>query len=85
MTYDEFAALDEDARREAFVDPQTVDTLTAERNSLQTENAELRQRAAAAAESERKTKELNFTLARKLNLEKGEARGAEDVLHDMFK
>ena len=85
MTYDEFAALDENARRAAFVDPQEVDTLTAERNSLQTENAELRQRAAAAAESERKTKELNFTLARKLNLEKGAAREAEDVLHDMFK
>lgn len=45
----------------------TINDLTAERNSLKNENDELKQTTTKQADELAKTKELNFSLARKLD------------------
>lgn len=83
MTYDEFMALDEEQRRAAYIAPETLADLEAERDSFRTENEQLQASAAAAAEELKKTKELNFTLARKVNVTP--TKSAEEYLHEAFK
>ena len=80
MTYDEFMALDEEQRRAAFIAPETVRDLEAERDSFKTENEQLQAAATSSAEELKKTKELNYTLARKVNVTP--TRSAEEYLHE---
>lgn len=84
MDFETYKGLTEDEQRAAFIDQRTVDDLTAERDSFRTENERLRNELAELKESERKTKEVNYTLSRQLNVGAKKA-DAEQVLHDMFK
>lgn len=60
--------------------------LEAERDSLINENRELRAAQQQTAAELKKTKELNFTLARQVSTGAGSLRQeAEDIIHDMFK
>lgn len=83
MTYDEFRALSEDDQRTAFIDSGTVDDLEAERDSFKNENDSLSAENKRLQEELRKTKELNFTLARKVSTEPKQS--AEEVLNELFK
>lgn len=83
MTYEEFISLDEEQRRAAFVSAEMLRDAEAQRDSYKTENDELRKRADAAEDELKKTKALNFTLARKINVETRK-RQAEEVLNEMF-
>ena len=56
--------------------------LEAERDSLKSENDELIEKGKSAAEELRRTKELNFTLARQVSREP--VKSAEEVLSEMF-
>ena len=83
MTYEEFRALSEDDQRAAYIESGTVDDLTAERDSFRTENETLTAENKRLQEELRKTKELNFTLARKVSTEP--KKSAEEVLNELFK
>lgn len=83
MTYDEFKSLSEDDQRAAFIDGNTIDDLEAERDSFKTENDTLAAENKRLQEELRKTKELNFTLARKVSTEPKQS--AEEVLNELFK
>lgn len=61
-----------------------VDDLTAERNSLQTENSALTEQVTTLTGEVTKVKEMNYTLTRRLNLDDGNNKAPEDLLHDMF-
>lgn len=58
--------------------------LTAERDSLLSENKELRDSRDAALADNAKTKEVNYTLSRQLNLRQEIRREPENILADMF-
>lgn len=58
--------------------------LTAERDSLLSENKELRDSRDAALADNAKTKEVNYTLSRQLNLQQEIRREPENILADMF-
>lgn len=58
--------------------------LTSERNSLLSENNELRTKHEAALNEAAKTKEINYTLSRQLNIENAKKREPEAILADMF-
>lgn len=58
--------------------------LTAERDSLLSENKELRDSRDAAIADNAKTKEVNYTLSRQLNLQQEIRREPENILADMF-
>ena len=58
--------------------------LTAERDSLLSENKELRDSRDAALSDNAKTKEVNYTLSRQLNLQQEIRREPENILADMF-
>lgn len=86
MTLEEFNTL-EDAEKESLLstfNPQTVDNLEAERDSFKNELEELKEQYGLLKEENKKTKELNFTLGRRLNVE-NKKQDAEEILHDMFK
>lgn len=90
MTYDDFISIeDENERRTVFqaMDDAGVlyDDMEAERNSFKEENDKLRDEIKEIKAEMKKTKELNFTLARTVDQSKGAAQSAEDILHDMFK
>lgn len=84
MTYDEYKSLSEDEQRSAYIAQSDLDDLAAERNSLQDENAQLREQLKTLQESERKTKEVNYTLSRQLNIG-SRKQDPEELIHDMFK
>lgn len=83
MTYDEFKLLSEDDQRAAFIESGAVDDLEAERNSFKTENESLSAENARLQEELRKTKELNFTLARKVSVQP--TKSAEEIMNELFK
>lgn len=58
--------------------------LTAERDSLLSENAELRAARDAAIADGQKTKELNYTLARQLNIAQDSKKSPEEIMASMF-
>lgn len=82
MTYEEFSTLSAEEQAAVFVDSRTVDDLTAERDSYKTENEQLQQQLAELREDNRKTKEMNYTLTRKLSVEP--RKTAEEYLNEMF-
>lgn len=63
---------------------KSVTELTAERDSLLKENEELRGARDAAITDSNKTKELNYTLARQLNLTQEVKRSPEEIMRDLF-
>lgn len=74
MTTEEMQTLIEQQNRD-------IADLTAERDSLKTENDQLRDQEKTRSEELRKTKELNFTLARNISRE---TPSAEDILKDII-
>ena len=75
--------LPEEDRQQAYISIEDFNSVTAERDSFKTENESLRQQAKELMESEKKTKELNFTLARKLNTEQ-KTQDPVELLHEMM-
>lgn len=61
-----------------------ISDLEAERDSFKEENEKLKADYKESSEELQKTKKLNFTLARSLDVS-GKTKGVEDTLHDMFK
>ena len=63
----------------------TIEELTAERDSLKTENDTFTQQLSANAEELKKTKELNYTLARQISREPAIDEDAEitKILKDL--
>ena len=86
MTFEEFKKLSEEEQKAMFsaMDEKTVlfDDMEAERNSFEKENKNLLSEVSAIKDEMKKTKELNFTLARQMNSKP--EKSAEDILHDMF-
>lgn len=58
------------------------DDMEAERDSFKTENEKLQKELSDIKSEMKKTKELNFTLARSIKREPD--KSAEDILHEMF-
>lgn len=87
MNYEEFKSLTEEEQKAAFtaLDEKTVlyDDMEAERDSFKSENEKLKNEISEVKAEMKKTKELNFTLAR--SIKKEPDKSAEDILHDMFK
>lgn len=89
MTYDEFMALEtEEEKRAIFqgLDDSKVlfEDMEAERDSFKAENEKLVTENNELKTEMKKTKELNFTLARTVGRDKPQTQSAEDILHDMF-
>ena len=63
---------------------ETLAELTAERDSLLSENTELRAARDAAIADGQKTKELNYTLARQLNIQQDVTKQPEEIMAGMF-
>lgn len=86
MTYEDFKTLTEEEQKAIFtgMDERGIlyDDMEAERNSFQTENDKLKEELSELKTEMKKTKELNFTLARSVKSEP--KKSAEDILHDMF-
>ena len=87
MNYEEFKALTEDEQRALFVKMEEnailYDDMEAERDSFKNENEKLKAEISEVKTEMKKTKELNFTLARSVKQEA--PKSAEDILHEMFK
>ena len=87
MTYEDFKALTEEEQKALFatMDEKSVlyDDMEAERDSFKTENDKLKTEISDVKSEMKKTKELNFTLARSVKTES--PKSAEDILHEMFK
>lgn len=91
MTLQEFNTLS-DADKETMLqsfDQQAADSQKAleleqaEKNSFKDELEKLKEDYKDLLEDNRKTKEMNFTLGRKLNVE-NKKQSAEEILHNMF-
>lgn len=86
MTFDEFKALSEEERYAAFTANEEkailFDDMEAERDSFKKENDKLLSEIGEIRTEMKKTKELNFTLARSIKTQPD--KGAEDILHEMF-
>lgn len=87
MNYEEFKALTEEEQKALFatLDEKGIlyDDMEAERDSFKSENEKLKSEISEVKTEMKKTKELNFTLARSVKTEA--PKSAEDILHDMFK
>lgn len=86
MTYEEFKTLTEEEQKAIFtsLDEKGVlyDDMEAERDSFKNENEKLRSENSDIRSEMKKTKELNFTLARSVKTDP--PKSAEDILHEMF-
>jgi len=69
---------------QALVDQQahSIEDLTAERDSFRSENDTLKNQLAAARDELQKTKELNFTLSRRID--GGKKKTLEENLAEVF-
>ena len=71
MKLDEFNALTDEEKATYLSSientQKSIDDLTAERDSFKTENSELQASLAASEKELKATKEMNFTLARKIS------------------
>ena len=83
MDYDAFKSLSEDEQRAAYIESSTLDDLEAERNSFKDENERLNNQIKEIREELRKTKEMNFSLSRKVAAEP--KKSAEDIMNELFK
>lgn len=88
MNFEDFETLSVEEKsvlyKEMVEKIRTIDDITAERDSFKAENDELIKTNNEKIEELKKTKEMNFTLARKINVEE-KRESAEDILHNMFK
>lgn len=88
MEFEEFEALTKEEKSVLYKDMvdkiSTLENITAERDSFKAENAELIKDKTEKAEELKKTKEMNFTLARKLDTS-SKSESVEDILYNMFK
>jgi len=87
MKLEEFNALS-DEQKSAFLEgvdnyEKQIDDLTAERDSFKTENETYKTQLDASTKELKATKELNFTLARKIN--NAPEKDVETQLHDFIK
>lgn len=86
MTVEEFNALTPEEQTAILTSAADMDRqiqeLTAERDSLRTENEEFSKRIASTSEELKKTKELNYTLARHASAEP--VKDTEELLAEMF-
>lgn len=86
MNFEEFKALTEEEQNAVFTAMEEkgilYDDMEAERNSFKAENDKLKQENLDVKTEMKKTKELNFTLARSVKTET--PKSAEDILHEMF-
>lgn len=87
MKYDEYKELSDEEQKAYFeaLDEKGVlyDDMEAERDSFQKENEKIKKELLDIKAEMKKTKEMNFTLARQFKSEP--EKSAEDILHDMFK
>lgn len=88
MTFEEFEALTKEEKSVLYNNMvetiSTIENITAERDSFKTENETLLKENTDKSEELKKTKEMNFTLARKLDTS-SKRESVEDILHNMFK
>lgn len=88
MNFEEFDILTIEEKSALYKDMvdkiKTLEDITAERDSFKNENEDLIKTKSELTEELKKTKEMNFTLARKVNIE-NKRESAEDILHNMFK
>lgn len=63
---------------------KSLSDVTAERDSLLSENTELRQARDAAIADGQKTKEINYTLSRQLNIHQQAQKQPEEIMAEMF-
>ena len=63
---------------------ESVAELTAERDSLRTENDQLRAARDQAITDGQKAREMNYTLSRQLDISAQQAQQPEDILAEMF-
>ena len=89
MTYEEFTALSTEEEKRAIFQSMADDSILftdmeAERDSFKTENEKLIKENQDLKTEMKKTKELNFTLARTVSRDAPEKQSAEDILHNMF-
>ena len=90
MTYDEFMALEDEKEKRALFESmdesQVLYTdMEAERDSFKGENEELVKKNEELQKELKKTKELNFTLARQSSRgSDGIKKDSETLLHEMF-
>lgn len=86
MKYEDFKALTEEEQQAVFTSMEEkgilYDDMEAERNSFKSENEQLKAENSEVKAEIKKTKELNFTLARQFKSEP--EKSAEDILHDIF-
>lgn len=62
-----------------------IDDLIAERDSLKTELEQIKQEQKLVLSELKKTKEVNFTLARQTNVNNQANKAPEDLINEMFK
>ena len=77
MTQEQLADLITDAAGQ-------ISDLEAERDSLRDENQALKDEQKKTGEELQRTKTLNFTLARSIDVSRGKEASAEETLHNMF-
>ena len=87
MKLDEFKALTEEEQATYLSSIETtqksIDDLTAERDSFKAENDNIKSQLEANEIELKATKEMNFTLARKINTKPAE--DPETILHNIIK
>lgn len=84
MTYEELTVMTEEERRNALdAEANRINDLEAERDSFKNENDKLLSENKKLEEELKKTKELNFTLGRKVNT--ATTKSAEELLNELFK
>lgn len=88
MNRDDFLLLSEDEQA-AFLRSQEEEAgrildLEAERDSFKSENATLKTEREKLEKELKSTKELNFTLARRMDNSAGK-KSAEEIMNDLFK
>ena len=63
---------------------ESITELTAERDSLESENDQLRAARDQAITDGQKAREMNYTLSRQLDISAKQAKQPEDILAEMF-
>lgn len=89
MNRDDFLNLSEEEQA-AFLQSQEEEAsrildLEAERDSFKSENATLKTEREKLEKELKSTKELNFTLARRMDNSAGKQKSAEEIMNDLFK
>lgn len=89
MNREDFLNLSEDEQA-AFLQSQEEEAgrildLEAERDSFKSENATLKTEREKLEKELKSTKELNFTLARRMDNSAGKQKSAEEIMNDWFK